>query len=296
MTPRYPLAFEGIPAWASTQQLSVAEARTRFAQYAILRAIAGSRTLAAILVFKGGNALDFVWQPNRSTRDLDFTMDMAVRRDPIDLEHLREIFVRSLAVSTRELAVALQVQRVRQQPPGLEKTFITYDVRVGYALPDEQPLRDRMQSGQSSTRVIPLEIAMNEVIGDAEVVALDATHQLRVCTVEDIVAEKLRALLQQPLRNRLRPQDLLDIAVVLQGGADLDPDRVARFLLAKARARGVAVSRAAFHHPEVARRAFSDYDALRLTTRARFIPADEALSVLYAFIDTLPIPERETMP
>jgi predicted nucleotidyltransferase component of viral defense system len=291
VTSRYPLSFETIPAWAAAQHISVAEARTRFAQYAILCAVAGSRTLAAILVFKGGNALDFVWQPNRSTRDLDFSVDMAALREPIVMEHLAELFARSLAVSTRETGVALQVQSVRQQPPGPEKTFVTYEVRVGYALSDEESLLDRMRGGQPSTRVIPLEISINESISADEIVALDATHRLRVSTIEDIVAEKLRALLQQRLRNRQRPQDLLDIAVVLKGTSELDPDRVARFLLTKARARGVTVSRTAFHHPEVARRAYSDYDALLLTTRAAFIPAEEALSILYAFVDTLPIPE-----
>lgn len=50
---------------------------------------------------------------------------------------------------------------------------------------------------------------------------------LRVSTAEDIVAEKLRALLQQALRNRTRRQDLLDIAALLRAGVPLDPARVA---------------------------------------------------------------------
>jgi len=287
---RYPLAFEDIPTWAAAQHIPVAEARTRFAQYAVLRAVAASRTLEAMLVFKGGNALDFVWLPNRSTRDLDFSVDMVVLREPVDPAQLRDLFARSLAVSTRELAIALQVQGVRQQPPEPEKMFVTYEVRVGYALPDERALLERIRGGRPSTQVIPVEISMNEVIGAAEVVALDQTHHLRVSTIEDIVAEKLRALLQQRLRDRVRPQDLLDIAVIVRGSSDLDSDRIARFLLAKAHARGVPVSRAAFHHPEMASRAMSDYAALRQTTRTAFIPAEEALAILYAFVNTLPIP------
>jgi hypothetical protein len=53
--------------------MTVAEAKFRFAQYGILQAVAGSRTLSQVLAFKGGNALDFFWQPNRSTKDLDFS-------------------------------------------------------------------------------------------------------------------------------------------------------------------------------------------------------------------------------
>ncbi len=126
MSSRYPLAFEEVATWAAVQQVPISEARTRLAQYAVLCAVAASRTLAAILVFKGGNALDFVRQPNRSTRDLDFSVDMTVLRESVDTERWRALFARSLAVSTRELAVALQVQVIRQHPPGPGKTFVTY--------------------------------------------------------------------------------------------------------------------------------------------------------------------------
>lgn len=109
--------------------------------------------------------------------------------------------------------------------------------------------------------------------------------------LEDIVAEKLRGLLQQPLRNRARRQDLLDLAVVFSAGMELNRERVASYLTPKADARDVAVSRAALHDPEVLGRARQDYSALQTTTRVRFIPYDEALSTLHLFVSELPIPE-----
>jgi hypothetical protein len=42
------------------------------------------------------------------------------------------------------------------------------------------------------------------------------TGTLRIATLEDIVGEKLRAILQQPVRNHSRAQDVFDIAVDLQ--------------------------------------------------------------------------------
>ena len=56
--------------------MGMSEARQRFAQYAVLRAVASPARLSELLVFKGGDALDFVWSPNRSTIDLDFSADM----------------------------------------------------------------------------------------------------------------------------------------------------------------------------------------------------------------------------
>jgi len=125
--------------------------------------------------------------------------------------------------------------------------------------------------------------------------AIDEANSLRVATIEDIVAEKLRALLQQPIRNRERRQDLLDIAIILQGERTLDRERVSAFLLEKAAARDVPVSRAAFREPEVKRRAGADYDELEVTTRVAFIPFDAAYRSLLAFVEELDIPERLTL-
>jgi hypothetical protein len=150
-----------------------------------------------------------------------------------------------------------------------------------------------MGRGHPSTRVIRVEIGLNEPICAAEMVALDDERHLHVCTIEDIVAEKLRALLQQPIRNRYRRQDLLGIAVILRRGPELDRARVADYLRRKAAARNVPVSRAAFRRPEVAERARQGYDELRSTTRALFISFAEALPILYEFTDSLDLPEDE---
>ena len=72
---------------------------------------------------------------------------------------------------------------------------------------------------------------------------------LRVCTIEDIVAEKLRALLQQAPRKRNRPQDLLDIVVAVQRNADLDLTQIGQFVQDKSASRAIAVHKSAFHAP-----------------------------------------------
>jgi predicted nucleotidyltransferase component of viral defense system len=296
VTDRFPVAFTVLRTWAAEHGVPVPEARIRFAQYAILYAIAGSRALGAVLVFKGGNALDFVWQPNRSTIDLDFSADLAPDDEPLTPDRLKALLGRALADVGRRLGLAFAIHRVEQQPPGPNRTFITYTARIGYALPDDTTPRARLGRGQPSPLVIPVEISLNEVICATETIDLGDSRRLRISTIEDIVAEKMRALLQQPIRNRLRPQDLLDIAVILRHGPDLDRARVADFLLRKAAGRHVPVSRAAFRHPEIAARASQDYAALRATTRSLFIPVDEALAVLLAFVADLEIPEHDAAP
>jgi predicted nucleotidyltransferase component of viral defense system len=295
MTLNYPLTFSSIREWCNTSGTPVSEGRVRFAQYAILHAIASSQALSKVLVFKGGNALDFIWQPNRSTRDLDFSADMTMiepNLDPIKFgESVKNFLQTSLVVAREQLDVRCAVYSVRKNPRAPGSTFVTFDISLGYALPDQATLIKRMSLNIQHAQTIPVEISLNEPICADESIDVHATNTLRVSTIEDIVAEKLRALLQQPIRNRTRRQDLLDIAVILQEQPAIDHSLIADFLQRKSAARDVPVSRSAFHDPEIARRAASDYDALQQTTRKLFIPFEEALRNVLEFTDSLPIPE-----
>lgn len=290
MTPTYPTAFDDIRSWADAAGVPVNEARVRFAQYAILQSIATVRPLQEGLVFKGGNALDFVWQPNRSTVDLDFSVDHTSSLATPDAETIRRLLERGIPIATTRLGVVLAVHRVQQNPRGTDKHFITFEARIGYALPDEDRLRQRIEQGEPSPHVIKLDISLNEPIGAARLIEMNPGFRLRVATVEDIIAEKLRALLQQPIRNRQRRQDLLDIAVILRENIPFDRGLVAEYLFAKAAARDVPVTRGSFRNLEVVGRASAGYAELEGTTRVLFVPLDEALTLLHALVDELKIP------
>src|SRR5262249_43582471 len=248
----------------------------RFAQYGVLRAIADSRSLSSILVFKGGNALDFIWRPNRSTRDLDFsTIDASLSG-----ERLRELLDTSLGGVRRTLGIHSRVQRLARQPRGDDKIFVTYAVSVAFALQDEPKLQEKIAAGSPCPQIVPLDISLNEPICDHQGINIEGNHPLLVSTVEDILAEKLRSLLQQPIRNRGRRQDMLDVAVLLRDHQATDVDHVANFLLRKAQARSVPVSRQAFRNPEVRDRARVGYDELKTTTRKVFVPFEEAYAAV----------------
>jgi len=225
VTDSYPRSFRSLARWATANQINVAEARHRFAQYVALCGIASVPSLRESLVFKGGNALDFVWQPNRSTLDLDFSLDQSGTRFQVNVDTIRQLLERGFRMVTPGYGVVFIVNSVRQQPPGADKTFITYSARVGYGLPDEARLLIRMAINQPSPHVIPIDISLNEPICGSTFFDVDEDHkQLRISTLEDIVSEKLRALLQQPIRNRNRRQDLLDIAVIVQANSALNRD------------------------------------------------------------------------
>ncbi len=291
MSDRYPQSLEVIGEWAARNGMTARESRHRYAQYLVLCAVATSR-LRPVLVFKGGNALDFVLQPNRSTVDLDFSFDMDRLQESPSADVIRSALAPTLQQMSQYSRSMLVVHAVHANPRGAGKTFVTLQARVGYALPDEPALLARMRNGQSSPHVVPVEMSVNEWIHSSTEFSIDPRFgNLRISTLVDIVGEKLRAILQQPVRNRSRAQDFLDIAVVLRSGQALDRDQVAEALLQKAAVRNVLVSRAAFRDPEIAARSAMSYAGLEPTVRVSFIPFDEALAIVLAFVDELPIPQ-----
>ncbi len=285
-----PRSFNELSRWANDRGFPVNEARDRLAQAAVLHSFSTSNRLRTGLVFKGGNALDFVWSPNRSTSDLDFSLDYGQDGSHLDGAWLREAIKHALLLPGPSFRITMQLQRFRQNPPGADRQFVTYDITVGYAFEDERQLALVMREGRSSNNVVPVEVSLNEVVCGAELVTMADGLALRVSTVEDIVAEKLRALLQQIERNRYRPQDVLDIAMIVQRGGRLDTQRVGEFLLRKASARDVTVSKAAFRSPELSDRARRNYESLRATVRTEFIEFDNALALVHRLVDSLPIP------
>ncbi len=280
----YPASLSGIGEWAASNKMRVAEAKFRFAQFGVLQAVADSRTLSRILAFKGGNALDFVWLPNRSTKDLDFSATDSM----LTAEELASLLTPSLSRVTGRTGVLYRVQRMEQQPPGSNRTFITHEGTIDYALPDDRRNRQLIEQEQSSKAVVPIEVSLNEPACGTEELEIEGSNPVQVCRIEDIVAEKLRALLQQPLRNRHRPQDVLDICVAVREYPHLDLDLVARFLLEKAAARSVPVSRAAFHQDEIRIRAAQGYNGLKETTRRSFPELEEAFAAVLSLVDRLP--------
>ena len=287
----YPTSLRGIGEWAASNGMRVAEAKFRFAQYGVLQAVADSRALSQMLTFKGGNALDFVWQPNRSTRDLDFSS----RDSTLTAEQIRTFLTPSLERVSRSTGVLYRVQKMEQQPPGPDRSFITFEGTIGYALPEDRRNRQLIQRNKSSRATVPLDVSLNEPICGIVEVDIASSNLLQVCQLEDIVAEKLRALLQQPLRNRCRPQDVLDIGVAVRENPNRDLKLTAEFLLEKANARSVPVSRAAFHQEEIRSRAFEGYNELKETTRNTFIEFEEAFSIVLSLVDRMPLADRTSL-
>ncbi len=162
--PAIPSRLADLDAWRARHGFSREAARRRYAQAAIAAGIALTPALRQSLVFKGGNALDFALSVNRSTIDLDFSFDHTSESMVAIPEEIERYLSAGCEQAALRQEMSLAVHRVRQHPPGPDRTFVTFTSRIGYALPDEVALRERMAQGRPSPNIVPVEISINEPI------------------------------------------------------------------------------------------------------------------------------------
>lgn len=282
----FPISLNEVPSWAAVHGATQDEARRRFAQLVIIESIA--QGVPGQLSFKGGNALRFCYHNPRGTTDIDYT---ALNDFPDNPEAIRELLDAALRKYSPDYGIACKVQSVQRNPPKPEATKPTYQVSVGWAFPGFRDFPGFLESKKPSPATTPVEISLNDVVCESVVASLhDATHAgITVCTLEDIIAEKLRALLQQVSRNRTRPQDVYDIARIVRS-EQIDEQKVATYFIEKCRNRDVSAAKSSFSG-EVRQRAEADYDGRIASTGAQFIPFDEAWVIVKSFVDGLNIPD-----
>jgi predicted nucleotidyltransferase component of viral defense system len=285
----YPSSLSEIESWRREAGVRLDEARKRFMQFVVLECIAASEYRDA-LAFKGGNALRFVFANPRSTIDLDFSASAAF---PDDLSKVRDFLTHATHRYAPRYGVRAKCQRVQRDPPGPQHTFPTYEASIGYQFPGDRHFDEFESWNKPLNSVVMVEISINDVVCETKLVRLSESDELAIktCTLEDIVAEKLRSLLQQVMRNRRRRQDLYDIArFVLQAKFDLDREKISVFLSRKCKARNVHVSKAAFD-AEVRRRATFEYELLFDSIDPNSIPPEAAWNAVRSLVEELNIPE-----
>ncbi len=287
----YPSSPENIDAWCKKHHFRLQEGRKRFVSFLILQCFDLSPILSRSLVFKGGNALRFVYQNPRSTIDLDFTVvNNCLERN---IDKLRKSIDQSLLFANRRYNIRARAQKIEARPKSPDATHPTYLVKVGYQFWNEKYFNNILQ-GKNVSSTIPLDISFADLICDSQIMDLqDNGHgHLRVGTLEDILAEKLRSLLQQPIRNRNRKQDVFDLARLFQVARDqIDLGKLSDFLMRKCHERDIDARKQKFDQT-VREMASIDYERLKESIpENEFIPFDLAWDTVRKMVDQLTIPD-----
>jgi predicted nucleotidyltransferase component of viral defense system len=234
----------------------------------LLSAIALAPTLSRTLVLKGGTLMTLVFKSARSTVDIDFSaIAEPAGFDETLTEELDALFSK-VAIKLGYLDLICRVQSIEKKPrrDGFEKMrFPALVVRIGTARRGSG--EEKRLSERKSSRVLEVEISFNDEVYRSQDISLtEIGGAVRAFTVHEVVAEKLRALLQQETRNRFRRQDIFDISYLIENFPFSDNDRriVYETLLQKCGTRDIVPTVESFSNPEVRRRAAADWETLAL--------------------------------
>jgi len=245
----------------------------RQATEVVLTAIGSLRHYGSRMFLKGGVLMAVVYESPRGTVDLDFTTNL--KASPDIAGNLRRELDDALPRATARLGypdLILRVQTVKERPrafgsPGM--SFPALDVKIAYALRGQG---DQRLAGGQAPHVIDLEVSFNEPIHAIEVIRLGVGGpSFSAYALTDLIAEKLRALLQQVTRNQhrqqnvYRRQDVYDIAHLVTR-FPLDEGEHAAILESfrdKCEARGITPTPDSMSEPLVAERARAEWHTLR---------------------------------
>lgn len=280
----YPSALNQIDSWSKENQTTTEQARARFMEFVILSCIALYRKTRNSLVLKGGNALRFAYQSPRSTKDLDFTAEMEGIVDSED--EIRALLTSCLKLSNDHFGVKAKCQKVERRPSNPKATKPTFLIKVGYQFPEDRYFNN-FEDRNFST-FIPVEISLNDLVCETQ--EWSAVSGLKVCSLEDIISEKLRSLLQQKIRDRFRWQDVYDICTYVRRGG-YEKEKVAIFLKEKCKIRDIEVSKSSFDE-DIRNRASMNYEErVKIQVPSNFIPFVDAWDAVISLVTTLDIAE-----
>lgn len=237
-----------------------------------LHAIALERRLGQSLVLKGGSLLAIAYGSPRFTADLDFTAREFSSDAPELLRSLLDPALIRAAAALGYAGLRCRVQAVKLKPR--PDTFTGADapaLKVSIGSAGGKPSEVRSLNAGMAADVLDLDISYREPLVSIEEVPLlgsvkptAAPRRLLVYSVAEIVAEKLRAYLQQTERDRGRRQDVYDLAYLIQEyGADLDRADVLAALRTKARAREIEPAPGMIDDPDRIGRAKRNWGTLK---------------------------------
>jgi predicted nucleotidyltransferase component of viral defense system len=261
----------------------------RQAVHLILRAIATSNALAPLMVMKGGILLAIRYNSPRFTRDIDFSTPQ--RLQEVDLpSFLKEVAEALAPVSAdNEYGLALALQSHAVKPPDRpEISFPTLQLKIGYASRTSAGEMLRLTKRQSA-KTVQIDYSFNEWASEVEQQIIDG-GKLSMYAYHDLIAEKLRSVLQQPIRNRSRFQDIYDISLLLECATIADEDKIT--ILSKLREasedRKVPMDQMAMRNQAVIDLSRRDYAAVAELIPAKLPDFEVSYDVVRSFFESLP--------
>lgn len=281
-----------VAAWSAKARANPAAYESRQLTEVFLTALSFAPSFREQLYLKGGILMALAYGSPRSTSDVDLT---AIADPAETAAALRQELDRALQRATAALGLPDLLCRVQTAKPRPRPEIFEDAQNPSLRLTIGAARRGSAEAAQleagSASRVLRVDITFKEPVGSFQILGIGSgERRIRAYSLTDLVAEKLRALLQQPVRDRYRRQDVYDI-VLLVRRFDFDADEraaILRVLREKAAARSLPIVRTGMANPEVAARARADWPTLAQELDGPLPDFDEWFRVVRDFYEDLP--------
>jgi predicted nucleotidyltransferase component of viral defense system len=261
-----------IAAWVDEVRADPVAYRNRQVTHVLLAAIGLTPALQETMLLKGGTLMMLAFQSPRGTQDVDFTVTADPEPFASELEARLNPTLQQAAAQLGYVDLICKIQSVKRRP--WNEMFETgmasaLSITIAHAVRGTNEER-RLIDGRS-IHVLRVDLSFKEpVLHAAEVKLENPSVEIKAYALEDLIAEKFRALLQQVERNKGlrmegRRQDVFDLAW-LSDHAEITDDMktgILKALKEKSEARKITPTIEAIDNPEIARRAGKTWDTLQ---------------------------------
>ena len=277
-----------IAAWVQRAP-DAAQRELRQAVHTVLVAIGRSSDLQPYMIIKGGILLAIRYESSPYTRDIDFST--AQRFAEFDQETFRSKFEGRLAVAVEELdyGVDCRVQSYAVRPKRADAEFQTIQMTLGYA--EKGTRKHGHLVAKNCPDVVDVDYSFNEQTSSVDQLRFPDGTVIHAYSFIDLMAEKLRALLQQEVRNRVRRQDAYDLFRMIKDYPvtdELVKAVILEALKSKAASRGLTVDRTSMASPAIIQRSKKEYPQLANEIREDLPPFEEVYGTVRVFFESLP--------
>ncbi|UHH33471.1 nucleotidyl transferase AbiEii/AbiGii toxin family protein (plasmid) [Pseudomonas veronii] len=272
----------------------VAEAPREFllarqASHVILRAVASDERLRTSMIIKGGTLLGIRYGSTRATTDIDFSTEKKLSE--IDLEVFEKTLNDSMDLVESLLNYGIKCKlQSKKTEPNAQGTFPTIKMKIGYCLRSNAFQMKRLDE-KNSPLVIAIDYSFNEQSYNVEMLQFE-DEEIQAYDICDLLAEKLRSILQQEVRNRSREQDVYDVNYLLttiNPLTDSEKEKVYNSLIRKSQGKNIdyLLNPNGIDDNDIRRRSKEKYHLLEATVKV--LPDfDESYSRVVDFFKSLP--------
>lgn len=278
-------------AWEDAADLDRQTRQERIASEIFLAALGSTESFRRTVFLKGGILVGAVYESGRNTADLDFSTTQKPSTDflaKLETELVAALPAASAIVGSPN--TVMKVQSVKYRPRAetfAEANTPAIEVKFAYAERGTKG-EERLKKGNSSN-IIYADISFNEeIVAIQEICIGDTGLSFYAYSKCDLMAEKLRSILQQKTRNRNRRQDIYDLWFLLEQHP-VSPEEcleIREIFIQKCRPRDIEPDVRSLEDDEVRERSKAEWESL--ADEVEYLPPfDDAFQAVQSFYATL---------